>query len=390
MEVNAMSHDRRSILAPIVAASLITLSACQGSMQNVGQVPSAPMHGANSGSGQPSKGVKRPNTTGYTLTDLGALPGDSGSTVSRGLNGVSPFGGNPLNNAGQVAGTSISCPTSCSYTATLFSNGTVTNINTLNSSSSFATAVNASGQVVGLEERNVSCHCNDAFLYNNGSMQDINNNSLFPGGSAAIGINKSGQIVGTGATNSSTVHAFLFSNGTMTDINPFPGSSSDAVSINDSGQIIGSSGNTNLTGTWLLSNGTVMILSQTTTSFFINNNGQIVGQNSSEHGALYSNGTWKDLGTGPPGATGGAAFGINDSGQIVGFAGFPGSYHPFRPAVQHAIIFTGGGAKDLNNLIPPNSGYTLNFAVAINDTGQIAIDATNSSKQKRAGLLTPK
>lgn len=133
-----------------------------------------------------------PGTTeseAYTLTDLGALPGDSYSTVSRGLNGISPFGGNPLNNAGQVAGTSISCPTSCAYTATLFSNGTATNINTLNSSSSFAVAVNASGQVVGLEERNSTCDCNDAFLYSNGSMQDINNNALFPTGSVATGIN---------------------------------------------------------------------------------------------------------------------------------------------------------------------------------------------------------
>lgn len=381
-----MSHVRRNILAPIVATSLITLSACQGSMQNLGQVPSTPMHGASDVTSAKSKALERPNTTGYTLKDLGALPGDSASTVSRGLNGVSPFGGNPLNNAGQVAGTSFE---PSAFTATLFSNGTATNLNTLGSSSSLAIAVNATAQVVG-EEMNSVCNCNHAFLYSNGSMQDINDNSLFPNGSAAIGINKSGQIVGGGNINSSTVHAFLYSNGKMTDINPFNGSSSNAVSINDSGQIIGSSGNTNLTGTWLLSNGTVTVLSQTTISFFINNNGQIVGQNSSEHGALYSNGTWTDLGKGPPGATGGAAFGINLSGQIVGFAGFPGSSHPFRPAVQHAVMFTNGGAVDLNSLIPPNSGYVLNFAVAINDSGQIAVDATNGSKQKRAVLLTPK
>jgi probable HAF family extracellular repeat protein len=111
-------------------------------------------------------------------------------------------------------------------------------------------------------------------------MQDINNNTLFPGGSTAIGINKLGQIVGGGNTiNSGTIHAFLYSNGKMTDINPFSGSNSNAVSINDAGQIIGSFGTTNVGGRWLLSNGTVTILSQTTTSFFINNNGQIVGQN---------------------------------------------------------------------------------------------------------------
>jgi probable HAF family extracellular repeat protein len=134
----------------------------------------------------------------------------------------------------------------------------------------------------------------------------------------------------------------------------------------------------------------VTILSQTTTSFFINNNGQVVGQNSSNQGTLYSNGKWTDLGV-PAGASGSAALSINNLGQIVGFAGFPGQSYPrFIPATQHAIIFTNGGAKGLNSLIPTNSGYTLNFAVAINDVGQIAVDATNNSKQHRALLLIPK
>ena len=374
-----MTHARKIIVSSVGIASLIALSACQGSMQN-GQLPSASTHTALSASAP---------ATGYSITDLGALPGSPDSSVSRGLQGVSPFGGNPLNNTGQVAGTSFGTGTNI---ATLFSKGTATNINTLNSSQSLAVAVNASGQVVGLAERNSACNCYDAFLYSNGSMQDINNSALFPGGSTAIGINKSGQVVGGGNINSSTGHAFLYSNGKMTDLNPVPGSSSNAVSINDSGQIIGTFGNTNLAGTWLFSNGTVTILSQTITGFFINNNGQIVGQNqSNHHGALYSNGAWTDLGSGPAGASGSAAFSINDLGQIVGFAGFPAkSYHPFIPATQHAIIFTSSGAVDLNSLIPANSGYTLNFAVGINDAGQIAVDATNGSRQKRAVLLTPK
>jgi probable HAF family extracellular repeat protein len=349
-------------------------------MQNTSQLPSAPAHAANSGNAPPAKRPDAATVTGYTITDLGALAGNTSSVL-----GYANTFSAPLNNAGQAAGAS-------GTTATLFSNGTVTNINTLNSTSSLGVAINASGQVVG-QERNSACSCWHAFLYSNGSMQDINDNSLFPVGSSATGINKTGQVVGSGTINNSSGSAFLYSNGKMTEIRPFSGSSCSGRSINDAGQIIGSCSGNTTAATYLLSNGVATILSQTSNvGFFINNNGQIVGQNTSNnHGVLYSNGTWTDLGGGPPGASGSAAFGINSSGQIVGFAGFPAkSYHPFIPAVQHAIIFTSSGAVDLNSLIPSNSGYTLNFAVAINDAGQIAVNATNSAKQHRALLLTPK
>jgi probable HAF family extracellular repeat protein len=63
----------------------------------------------------------------YTLTDLGALPGNPRSTA---------YG---LNNLGQAVGTSDL--SAGSPVATLFSNGTVTNMNTLNASSSIATSI---------------------------------------------------------------------------------------------------------------------------------------------------------------------------------------------------------------------------------------------------------
>jgi hypothetical protein len=40
--------------------------------------------------------------------------------------------------------------------------------------------------------------------------------------------------------------------------------------------------------------------------------------------------------------------------------------------------------QNLNNLIPANSGYTIGFANAINDNGQIAAEASGS-----AVLLNP-
>jgi probable HAF family extracellular repeat protein len=44
---------------------------------------------------------------------------------------------------------------------------------------------------------------------------------------------------------------------------------------------------------------------------------------------------------------------------------------------------------DLNNLISPNSGWTLSDAAGINDNGQIIGQGTNPSHQYHAYLLTP-
>ena len=44
---------------------------------------------------------------------------------------------------------------------------------------------------------------------------------------------------------------------------------------------------------------------------------------------------------------------------------------------------------DLNSLIAPSSGWTLQCATAVNDKGQIVGDGTNPSGQTDAFLLTP-
>jgi probable HAF family extracellular repeat protein len=45
--------------------------------------------------------------------------------------------------------------------------------------------------------------------------------------------------------------------------------------------------------------------------------------------------------------------------------------------------------KDLNNLILPTSGWTLNYACDINDLGQIVGYGTNPNGVTHAFLLTP-
>jgi probable HAF family extracellular repeat protein len=147
-----------------------------------------------------------------------------------------------------------------------------------------------------------------------------------------------GQTQTTGGNN----HAFLYSGGIMIDLGTLPGySSSFAAGINAAGQVVGYSD----------------------TNFSI-----------SYHAFLYSGGIMTDLGTlgGPFSFAGG----INDAGQIVGYsatAGNPNAFPWCSPACNYdAFLYSGGIMTDLNSLLPANSGWQLEFATAINNSGQIA------------------
>jgi probable HAF family extracellular repeat protein len=87
-----------------------------------------------------------------------------------------------------------------------------------------------------------------------------------------------------------------------------------------------------------------------------------------------------DLGT-----LGGAfstAYGINNSGQVVGESYISGGG-------QHAFLYSGSGSmQDLNDLINPASGWTLNVARSINDLGQIVGSGTIGGRS-HTFLLTP-
>jgi probable HAF family extracellular repeat protein len=83
-----------------------------------------------------------------------------------------------------------------------------------------------------------------------------------------------------------------------------------------------------------------------------------------------------------PGGTTSAGCYINDSNQIVGFSSTATS-------ASDATIWTQkGGMQDLNNLIPPNSGWVLVLANSINNAGQITGYGTINGED-HAFLLTP-
>ena len=98
----------------------------------------------------------------------------------------------------------------------------------------------------------------------------------------------------------------------------------------------------------------------------INNRGEVAGQRgvseSMPEAAVWRNGMVTGLGK--LGGHGSDAFGINELGQVVGTS-------DKRDLPPRAVLWEDGVMYDLNDLIPPDSGWRLDAAYAINDLGQI-------------------
>lgn len=96
---------------------------------------------------------------------------------------------------------------------------------------------------------------------------------------------------------------------------------------------------------------------------------------------LYGDYAITDLGT--FGGTYSYAYGINDSGQVVGYA------YTSNNSAQPAFLYSNGRMTDLNSLLPAGSGWTLTSARAINNAGDIVGYGVNPAGQTHAFLLTP-
>jgi probable HAF family extracellular repeat protein len=195
----------------------------------------------------------------------------------------------------------------------LLDNGNYTTLDVPGSSSTWATGINASGQIVGSYSDGTGSH---GFLLDNGSYTTLD----VPGstGTWANGINASDQIVGSYSDVSGNAHGFLLDNGSYTDIG-----FNYALGINDSGQIVGVVEvfvyDIWYVSSYLQDNGSVTRLdvpgSGETDVRGINNSGQIVGLyfgDAGYHSFLLDHGRYTMVRL-PTGLTG-----INASGQIVG------------------------------------------------------------------------
>ena len=283
---------------------------------------------------------------GAVLKDLGTLPGGSASV------------GRAVNASGKIAGTSGISDAAGNSTFHAFlsgpDGGPLKDLGTLPGGiGSDGDGVNASGQVTGSSGFGINAY--HAFLSSpdGGPLKDLG--TLGGGNSVGYAVNASGQVAGSASISNGATHAFLSSldGGALKDLGTLPGDGySIGYAVNASGQVAGGSGT-------------------------------FVNDSNTEHAFLSGpgGGPLTDLGT--LGGYDSQANAINASGQVVGFSDTVLGGSP------HAFLYSGGQMFDLNDLVGPGSGFTLDEAFGISDNGYITGIGTASSGRSLAFLLIP-
>ena len=304
------------------------------------------------------------------IDGFSTLPGDtvehsflynSGSTIDLGtLGGPDSMSFSLLNNLTQVGGasdTGVSDPNGEDYCAFgtnlicqgfVWQNGLLSPVPALGGNNSQVAAVNARGQVAGYAE--TTYHDPDCVapqvlqtlptVWNGGHVQAL---ATFPGDrdGAAFGMNDNGDV--TGASGSCGAydgrygvalvpkHAVLWHRGRLTYLGSLGGQiNNSGLAINNSDQVVGAS--------------------------------DIAGDQY-QHAFIWQNGTMRDMGT-LPGDVVSAAVAVNNRGQATGVS--VDNENNIR-----GFLWQNGVMMDLNDLIPPNSPLYLLHGFGINDSGEI-------------------
>lgn len=264
-----------------------------------------------------------------------------------------------INNAGQVAANSTPNSHTLGKCPSLWEKGNfVANIGECGGTS-YVNGINNAGQVVGWS-------LDEPFVWKDGVTTPLSLPGRNTGGSQATDINDGGQAVGhfhvqnpgilqpDGNTISveSTSHAALWQpKGKIKDLGILPGGKySDALSINRFGQVAGWADTSDKT----------------------------------KHAVLWQRGVIKDLGLLQNNAT--QATSINNLGTVVGYSTVATEYSKEVP--EHGFVWKNGNMRDLNKLLPANSGWAINTATSINNRGQIVGQGTFNGENKPY-LLTP-
>ncbi len=262
--------------------------------------------------------------------------------------------------------------------------------------------INDFGQIVGFSETAVpdpngedicgfgthaTCR---PFLWQLGRMSGLP--TLGGNNGQASAINIRGQIVGfaengavdsscaANATNNRIQLPVLWENGKPQALPTVDGDPDGfAFWINDQGQAVGDTGTCGGAILHAVSwkNGTPVALQDYGTGAIaqgINNQGVIVGtvgsaDNTTQYAAIWQNGALNNLGT-LPGDFAAIATGINDQGQVVG------STWDSQFNWSHAFIYQNGVMTDLNTLFPESANLHATMANKINASGQISGMAT--------------
>jgi probable HAF family extracellular repeat protein len=291
-----------------------------------------------------------------------------------------------LNAHGEVVGTYRNPITDVVHAFLFNRGGLIDDLGTLGGSRSFGQGINNHAVITGYSQitGDLSVH---AFSFKDGVMSDLG--TLGGDSSQAFGINSSGQITGNAQLRDGPVHAFLFNQGNMMDLGTVGGTTSFGLALNRFGNVTGASYllGDSVYHAFLYEHGSMTDLGSLllfSEGLAINDKNQVVGITDvpgGSHAFLLTDGKMSDLGT--LGGTVSQAMGVNNAGHVVGTASLTGDQ------ASHAFIYVpGSGMLDLNTLIPPESGWTLQVARAINDREEI-VGFGLINGQSRAFLLKP-
>jgi probable HAF family extracellular repeat protein len=222
-------------------------------------------------------------------------------------------------------------------------------LGTLGGESSYASAINDRGHVVGSSQ--VSDGSWHGFLWRGGVLTDL---GLF----RPHGLNNNDDLIGTTDADTS---AYLWRDGKLTDLGSLGGEWTFPVAINDRAEVVGAgSTEESIDIAFLWSGGRMRALPLTTVSG-INNRGQVAGGRphgeGGFHAAVWRRGTVTDLGAGPFDRSNTA--GINAHGWAIGWQ-FSATQD------ERGVLWRHGTTVDLGTL-----GGSAAHAIAINDRGQI-------------------
>lgn len=342
-----------------------------------------------------------PGPPRYAIVDLGTLAGND----SRGV---------ALNDAGWVAGTSrVDVFTSRAFlwlpAPALGMEAGMHDLGTLGGNSSFGSAIDSAGRVAGTSflpgEKDAR-----AFRWETGTMTDLGTIEPWPS-STGEGINDLGEVVGKasalGCVPSLWLPAAHYGYPAGVHELPMPAgwSEGEALDINDHGQVVGYLAWAACDGLiarhpylWLpepafgLPAGPHDLFPDAPTEDFyshvlaINDVGEMVGWRAvgfvtgPREPLIWRRGVAEPLPL-PPGIDTATATGLDDRGRVVGYTGIIDIF-------GRALLWQDGEVHDLNDLIPPGSGWELKVANAINESDQI-VGTGLLDGERRAFLLTP-
>jgi probable HAF family extracellular repeat protein len=273
-------------------------------------------------------------------------------------------------------------------TATLYRNGTMEYLDKSFNGTFEADGINDAGVIVGMDGFRGFVRLPDGTLITVAPLSSRDENN----GTRATAIDNEGDIVGATTIPVSwtldvsdpdgphgyealPIHAFLMhlAGGRQhtSDLGTIPGFiDTFATAVSDDGTVVGYSGTQGLAKT--------------------------VRVSGPSHAWVWYHGRMTDLGT-LPSSESSAAFGVNDHGVVVGCSGDPTKpwWYTFRNEDENesrdlaAVRWVNKKIQDLNDLIPPASGWHLLCARAINRNGEIVGDGLYNGLP-RGFVLVPK